>query len=667
MTAEVLPKTGILSEPIQYSTRFAQQGNGALNFPQMKDYDGFFPFINIMKVGVWGWTGDRYETTNPVAPGGGATPINNNGTHNCDANNDILNLVAGGDTICFILSSLVAPIAIKTGEYVLTWEGTGATVILGGYTSFISNIQTSPNRITFDMSQLPANDYITPSPESLHIEIFNGTASTIPFLRNFKLFHSSHEPLLNAGEIFNPDYISQIGHPNRIRFMKNTWVERGRDIATLGTESNRTYQAPYAEANTPTSYPFPPSVMAELGAKLGCDIQVCCPYTVNDSFLVAMAAQIKSVSTFTGKVHAEAGNEGWNNSYYENQTDLANIATTNSLIVPTGGFGAMAAEAWVALRWWKALESSLGRNRVIRQLSSQCAGGLTTDNWGEVMLRFVDPGIITSGALVKILIDEYQVAPYCRLEDSSFIGYSSAALKNLAISQISDSAFTAMYSNGSADTAVQVAAIRSGLTAIRSSPPITLTSYEWGHETDVGVGFTFIYCFSIINGHGLFNMNNPAALTPVYLDGDVVTLFKDLGTNTYFPITTADYNSKYYIKQKSNTDEFWLFASDAARLADTGNTGVGAVVLDDIHNRTDYTLDNLSAAARLALNMQAFWDDTAGRDMYIIHYNNTIGQNLCQAPCQFYDIGGYNSDTAWGLKSSIYSPDTPRSVWFRSL
>jgi hypothetical protein len=623
---------------------------GAFNFAPTSYFDGHFPFIDAMKIGGYGWLSRTGFTA--------------------DADDNIVNLAPGAFTTTQPWAEIAYPAQVKTGTWVVSYESSGdPKVSVASQSRLVSNVKVSERRVTFDLAQIAPG-----RPLDLSITFSNPSGAAIGFIRKIRLFHSAHEPALDAGETFNPDYLAQIPRCSRVRFMKNTSVEHGRSVAAVMNETRRTWQAVGAESNAPVELGVPYSVAAKLAAKLKCDLQISIPFTASDALMAAAAAQIASVADFSGKVYAEAGNEGWNASYGNNYADLA------ALGAPLKPSGRPSAEAWVALRWWKAMETAIGRKRVKRVLASQAAGQCARGGYADLMLKYVDPGIIEAGTPVKELVDQMQIAPYTHFTDPAGQFLGGAVLKNLDAAALSDATMDAYFDRGSKIAGDWVTNTRTNLSAVRPGRPIELDSYEWGQETYCSLGGPSVFTFTINekNNTGLLNTGptKPQAFPipkMVFKDGDVCYLYKNLdpGTswdNSEFSHTAGNYNVPHYIKRNPlSADEFWLFASDAARLADTGNSGAGAISLNAAHPSYNHAIDNVSAQRRWITRFQAYLDSPAGLRMYQRYYERTVGPGKLLKACIFYDIGGYAGGTAWGLKASIYSPDTPRSLWARSL
>ena len=145
---------------------------------------------------------DRIHTAQPW----GAKDFSGNdisSTLTRDQNGDFTNL-SGIKTL--YLSVGVDPIgASPSDEYVLTWEGTAKVSITGS-----KIISSSANKIVFD--------YInTKDIPSVYIQ-FSSLDPSHP-VDNPHLVRSDQVDEFNAGEIFNPDFVSKVSQWGMVRFM----------------------------------------------------------------------------------------------------------------------------------------------------------------------------------------------------------------------------------------------------------------------------------------------------------------------------------------------------------------------------------------------------------------------------------------------------------------
>lgn len=171
------------------------------------------PFLNIIKTGsMWAGNttaGTRFDETQNVFQldvNGYPTSMSGIGP-------------AAGQTFTEIDTLVLRDISFPAGNYVLLYEGTGTFAFQ--FDANNSNIISStPGRIVINV----------PAPTGAGIKIIlTSTGAASNYAKNFRLVYSpdstgstvgARETLLNSGEIFNPDFISQVAPFKTIRFMK---------------------------------------------------------------------------------------------------------------------------------------------------------------------------------------------------------------------------------------------------------------------------------------------------------------------------------------------------------------------------------------------------------------------------------------------------------------
>ena len=605
----------------------------ALNMGPTVGWDAYQPYLNLVKATIDNWSQPFVDPNGEVAalPPGRTIAMN----------------------VWFGLGGSYQK--VKTGRYVVKWNGGDATltIVCPGATFAAQQ----GRRRTFDMLQVSDT-----TSNQLKLAFSNDTPAPID-IRRLVVCHASHEALLDAGEIFNPDYLAACGkRVAYVRTMKPMGIENSlvTSAAQLKSEASQSW-CTNEEASIGG---MPYTVAARLAARLGCDLHAPVPIRGTQVLYDEIARQIASVTEFTGVVDAEVGNENWNGSY--NGRDwLANVfgaAQSPPLDAPR-------AEAQKALMWFHALAKVLPRERIRRLFCGQAADGFWPGSYFDRAMRHVDSmGLVQAGASLHAIVDEVRTGLYVTPSTSPAADGSgelfNVRLKNIDWKTRSDAEIDALFANGQAVAESRLRALLKYASAAR--PGLPCSSYEWGQGCIASVagfaGSTYLGTVSPSDNTFVWHASTPASFD----DGDAWLL---QGPEGRFPASAYRAGALVYAKAKDRT-RAWLFASDAARRADIGDAGAGAIRLDTSEPGRLFAADNFTRTQQFGTRMKAYLDGPAGRAMYERFFAATIGAGRLRAACHLYDFAGYGQGyfvTMWGLKSSVYAADTPRYLWWRTL
>ena len=162
----------------------------ALNMGPTEGFDAYQPYINLVKGTIDNWS-----------------------LNHVDANGEVAALPPGRTIAMNLWYGLAGPYQkIKTGAYVAKWSGGAATLTIACYGARLGP-QTGKRR-TFTLVQVSDE-----SSGQLKLAFTNGTDAPID-IRQLVVCHATHEALLDAGEIFNPDFIEACG--TRLAFIRTT-------------------------------------------------------------------------------------------------------------------------------------------------------------------------------------------------------------------------------------------------------------------------------------------------------------------------------------------------------------------------------------------------------------------------------------------------------------
>lgn len=618
------------------------------------------------------------------------------------ANGYILNMVNGDSIACNIWNfSTNSWHRIKAGHYILKWSGAQFTATVTG-TGVSGGAMNGTNRYEFDLAQFTTGAVI------LTVSFANATGSTGSITAgaagvrgSLVLCHTDHEIAWDGGAIWNPDYVSFLGsNVSYFRSAKGSAVENNyvtTDTTAVLNEGHLFWGANADATDTGWSTTgIPYSAVAKLCVLLGCDYLANFPMGGTDAVYAVIAAQIASVSAFTGNIFPEVGNENWG-AYKAPTYPTSGAAMTtwlNTTYAAAHGLTqAPESEAHIAMRAAAALKAAgISASRVKLSLAFQTKAflGNTTPGCGsypDIALNLVDTGnLMGQGATKKVyeLCEQVFVSGYATPNDGSHIGLSDSDSYDMYYGRIqavdwktrTDAQMDAFYDAGIEETVRWIAATNTYLTNLRPALATTLASYEMGHQFVGGSGnlATLLYTLNITTNTGVWDsgiLGNPS-------NGDIVRFY------TNAPFTT--WTEKDYFIRVVDANNFRVYA-----------TGVG------VGSATDtYANDAAAKAASITLNSASggpfylanwtrcvesfdrtntYFASAAGLAFYQRTFSNFVGVGKCRAYCQSVDLEGWTRSADWpavgtsgptyeylhGLKGSLYDTDTPRSLWFPGL
>ena len=704
-----------------------------INFGIAEPYTDKTQFLNLMRS-----AGDGATETG-IWEGSGAAFVDANGWPSAVPSGLVV-----GKRVKYFPNDLTPQPNFRTGRYVFTWAGNFGAVVSG---LGISNIVTTANRVEFDAS--------SPSFVSgVFIRVDLTSLANGATLTTCAMFEKAKEALVNAGELFDPDFLTMIAGAKTLRFME--WGRTNgftNQVAPLAPP-RRVSDVP-TEATCSWWPRVPPTVWAKLCAKLGVDMWANVPhggealtYSVNtatdrvitdaaniyaegsqviffaqvppaplvantayfarniagNSFQVfaaasggspidltgvsaggyvtgsynrnaiyaAIAAQIASVSAFTGKVYVEYSNEVWNFGFLHaawligpGSMGLTIVDGAGNPTAPNIVASAACAYAQESVRAWSAFESAIGRGRTVRTLAGQ-AGDFT----GRIQnsIQYTD---IASGQQVKNLVDCYSPTAYFyqQANNGFTLAQMSEKLQAERKDYLQNDAWWTTYFNASVDTAL---ALHSAdlKNARQFLPNANVTIYESNHHFTIEVtGATIDNAYLFTRDAGdftLLNSNGAVDISAAITTGEEMAVgYTTAGFTS--PSGAVSFNTPYFVR-RLNGAQIRLFRT-AADFA----IGTPAVACSFLPG-TVY-LGNFTRKNELYKRWQAWLTGTNGVQTMSRFYDG-----LKQAGTNgwiFFAAGnapevlqrGNNLGFFWSLDGYKLNADTvnPLAAWYRTL
>lgn len=182
--------------------------------------------------------------------------------------------------------------SLQEGVYRLTYEGTGKVDLSGT----ARPLRYGKNEITFRFQ-----------PGEGHIGVvINETdpQGTGDYVRNIQVVREDQIPLLEAGVVFNPEWIAQIEDMRLLRFMD--WM------LTNGSPIETWQGRPMVQDYSYTRRGVPLELMLVLSNQIGADPWFNMPHLADDAYFTGFAEMVRDGLRPGLKAHVEYSNELWN-------------------------------------------------------------------------------------------------------------------------------------------------------------------------------------------------------------------------------------------------------------------------------------------------------------------------------------------------------------------
>lgn len=263
----------------------------------VSDYGTQMPFLNIAHM-MRPWIGHTATQWNGMTTqqleDGGYLDANGWPTHIPDGLNSIGTIWAWGGAD----QEGTTAAESRAGTYVLTYEGEG-TIKLGLNAQVISS---EPGKIVF------ANPTGTQMSMSITSTDPNGTGD---YIHNISIVNEKYEGLYQAGEIFNPDWLSVVDDARELRFMD--WMR------TNGSSVTDWADRPQLDSATWQDKGVPVEVMVQLANQTGTDPWFNIPAKATDAYVQSFATYVRDHLDPGLTAHVEYSNETWNKSFSQTE------------------------------------------------------------------------------------------------------------------------------------------------------------------------------------------------------------------------------------------------------------------------------------------------------------------------------------------------------------
>ena len=249
------------------------------------------------------------------------------------------------------------------GTYVLTHEGTGTITVSGN----VRIVSSAPGRIVFNNT----------AGGTFYMNITKtDPAANGDHIRNIVIVAERHLALFEAGQIFNPDWLSLIENARMLRFMD--W-NNTNNATVVDWADRRVAGMPPGGARAGG---VPIEYMVALSNRIGADPWFSMPHTASDGYVTAFAAYVRDTLDPSLTARIEYSNEAWNPSFTQHawlRTRAKADWGDNSGSAPNVYYVKRATEM---ARIWNGVFGTQGRSRLVHVLGAQ-----TVNTWltGEML------------------------------------------------------------------------------------------------------------------------------------------------------------------------------------------------------------------------------------------------------------------------------------------
>ena len=245
----------------------------------------------------------------------------------------------------------------RVGEYVMTYEGSGDFRL----TVDAKIISRAPGRIVFRNNES--------KPIGLVIRASHGD-SPEGHLRNIVITKAKHRPLLEAGALFDPDWLELVADARQVRFMdwmhangstQRTWDKRPRmDDALWNTNDG-----------------IPVEALVRLANEIGADPWFTMPHRADDDYIRAFATYVRDNLDPRLQAHVEYSNELWNRLFSQTKYMMEQAAKASE-----EHHEAVARRAYEVALIWSDVFAEDAERRLVNVLATWTA----RPDWTESLL-----------------------------------------------------------------------------------------------------------------------------------------------------------------------------------------------------------------------------------------------------------------------------------------
>ena len=191
------------------------------------------------------------------------------------------------------------------GQYVVLYDGQGTMTY--GFDAIL--VSSSTGRDVINVA--------TPSGGGLFINITSTDPNNVgDYIRNIRVVNAQNEAALDAGQIFNPNFLAAVKNFRALRFMD--WLDT--NYTPLSSWTDRPLPT---DAFWGTSKGVPLEIAVALANAISADAWLNAPVMADDNYITQMATLVNNLLGPSQRAYVELGNEVWNASFSANAYSIA--------------------------------------------------------------------------------------------------------------------------------------------------------------------------------------------------------------------------------------------------------------------------------------------------------------------------------------------------------
>ena len=261
--------------------------------------------------------------------------------------------------------------ALPPGDYILDWQGSG------DFTTYREVTASAPGRMTIRLGTTADG-----TTEPLQLHVFASDAEDP--LRNIRIYRAEDAALVEAGEVWRPSYLDQVGQFRMIRVM-DLQGTNSSEVAEWDAGREGMDRASWSGS-------APLAAAVDLANAVNADLWVNIPHLASDAYIRTMAATIASTLDPELRVIVEYSNEHWVPVFGQHDWFTAQ---GQALLGPEAAFPASQFYAWRAPEAMAVFAEAFGNDARLDRALTVSGGYIQWDQFRDAM--FDAPALEAAG------------------------------------------------------------------------------------------------------------------------------------------------------------------------------------------------------------------------------------------------------------------------------
>lgn len=341
----------------------------AINIAALSPYFNGYQTLDLMKQSD-GWriidTSDGWSETSDIPPG------------LVDVNGWPVVMPATSDS--HWLTRVAFGTGLPPGDYIIDWQGSGTVE------TWRTVVASAPGRLTVSVGMTPEG-----TPDALQINLY-GIDPTDP-IRNIRVYRAEDAELIDAGAVWRPSYLDQVGEFRMIRVM---------DLQGTNSSTITDWDAP-RESMDRASWTggAPLGAIVDLANTTNADLWVNIPHLASDEYISEMAAYLSTHLDPELRVVVEYSNEHWVPIFGQHDWFTAQGL---ALLGEDADFAAAQYYVWRAPQAMAVFAEAFGDDTRLQRTLSVSGGYIQWDAYRDTVF---DPRTLQAAGVTTLAVDTY--------------------------------------------------------------------------------------------------------------------------------------------------------------------------------------------------------------------------------------------------------------------